>query len=101
MGRYKLTVLRLSDDKTQALIGSGCGGFGDVRWIMKKDGDTWMKIGAPVAVQLHNQDNEAQFDTQLDVPSCETTKKHAIDLAIAPVCYTGDPAHPSSYTVRQ
>lgn len=107
-GRFKQRVLGVTEDQSQALIGSGCGGTGMLRSFMVKQNDKWIRVSS-WDPQLSSRGAESNFSALLDIPSCEIVEKYNIQKSIAPVCFkretgrsnlfTGDTAN-YSYALR-
>lgn len=97
-GMFTVNVLALSENNQQALVGLGCGGAGQEKAIFIQRDGTWEKLGAPHFMYRHQHDSA--FSTQYDLMSCVDTEAYTIDRSIAPLCYDGNPANPSSYINR-
>lgn len=87
MGRYKVTLFGVTADKSQALVGFGCGGYGSVRSFMVKQDDSWLQVGAADHLTLRNHDESANLSQLLELPSCQLVENYGIQKSIAPVCY--------------
>lgn len=99
MGRYKIDILNVTEDKTQALLGSGCGGYGINRWFMVNIDGAWKKVGSPHRGALKNQDEDAELTSLYELPTCEVANQYSLQTSIAPVCVDVDGAT-SEYVVR-
>lgn len=99
MGRYKIDILNVTEDKTQALLGSGCGGYGINRWFMVNVDGAWKKVGSPHRGALKNQDEDAELTSLYELPTCEVANQYSLQTSIAPVCVNIDGAT-SEYVVR-
>ena len=88
---YKATVLAMTADKSQALIGFGCGGIGVEHGIMVKSGDGWQKLGAPL-FHIAGSVAGVEFGSPLDIPSCDIVAQYKLQSAVAPVCFVSDGA---------
>lgn len=96
-GIFKQHVLGVTEDQSQALIGSGCGGTGMLRSFMVKQNDKWVKVSS-WDPQLSSQHHESNFSALLDTPSCAIVEKYDIQKSIAPVCFMREAGKSSLFT---
>lgn len=82
-GRYKLIVLGVTSDKTQALMGGSCGSTGVLRSFMIKEGSDWKIVGG----SFKDERQRSDFSELTDTPSCELVEVNSIQKSIAPVCF--------------
>lgn len=82
-GRYKLIILGVTSDKTQALMGNSCGSTGVLRNFMIREGDGWKLVGGSFKDERQRND----FSELTDTPSCELVELNNIQKSIAPVCF--------------
>ena len=83
-GRLKITVLAVSNNKTQALFSRACGSGGYTRNFLIKDNGTWNQ---PVRISTYQSIYNPEFSPLLDLPNCELVNKYSIQKSIAPVCF--------------
>ena len=96
-GRFKQHVLGVTEDQSQALIGSGCGGTGMLRSFMVKQDDKWARVSS-WSQSSGSSDDENNFSVLLDTPSCKIVEKYNIQKSIAPVCFKKEAGKSSLFT---
>ena len=96
-GRFKQKVLGVTEDKSQALIGNGCGSTGYLRSFMIKQQGKWVRVGASSGKFNDNKEDYTNFSALLDMPSCELVDKYSIQKSLAPVCFNKSDGQSSLY----
>lgn len=94
-GRYKIDVLRVNQNKDQALIARWCGSTGMRRSLIIKHQQIWMDT----AGQKDMWKNSPNYDLTTDTPACQLVDQYNIDIHLAPVCFEGEDDQ-TSYRIR-
>ncbi len=79
-----VNIIEHSNDKTQILVGYGCGRVGDGRAFATKEGDNWKLL--PITNNF----------TPMNIPACSLVDKYKLQPRIAPVCATRNDKSPKS-----
>ncbi len=79
-----VNIIEHSADKTQILVGYGCGRIGDGRAFATKEGDNWKLL--PITNNF----------TPMDIPACSLVDKYKLQPRVAPVCAIRDDKSPES-----